>query len=192
MKLKTTGLTGTQWLARLDKGGYKVSSFAKEIILSKEFDKLNLKKGVSQEIAIVKHSDVGVNPTTQEIREYAKAKGYDMPTPEFALLVREQLSDEDIEKLGVWYVLTLHDPIKDSDGGPCVLYAGRDDGGRWVYAGWDNPGRRWNTVGASAFPVSASGTQKSDTKLSLNPESLTLELAIKMVKEAGYQVAKII
>ena len=44
----------------------------------------------------------------------------------------------------------------NSDGDPNVLYANRNDDGRWVNANWDNPGNQWNTNGAFAFLVPAS------------------------------------
>lgn len=174
--IKGTGLTGKQWITRLENGGYHISSWAEEIILSPEFDKQRLKKGEEQTITFIKHSDVGNSPTTKEIQEYAKTKGCQMPSPELALLIREQVSDEEMKAMSIWYIVSLHDPIKDSVGSPFVLSADRRGDGRWVSAFWDSPDRRWSTDGASAFPVSASSTQKLDTEHS---DTLSLEAAIQ-------------
>jgi hypothetical protein len=63
---------------------------------------------------LVKISDIGSKSyyTTKEIREYASGKGYTPPSAEVACLLREKMSDRDIEALGVWYVVALHEPIK--------------------------------------------------------------------------------
>lgn len=190
LTVKTTGLTGKQWFARMEKGKYNVSSYAKDILLSKEFDAARLKKGIEQEIAFVSAKDLGKEyATTQEIKDYAKSKGYGMPTPELALLIRESIPDEDIKALGGWYIAVLHEPIKDAGGDPGVLGAGRDGDGRRLYAFWGNPGDQWGAGGSFAFPVSASGPQKFDTQASAL-EPLNLENAIKIVREAGYKIFK--
>lgn len=162
LTVKTTGLTGKQWLARMERGGYRVSVYAKDILLSKEFDAARLKKDIKQEIAFVSVKDLGKEyATAQEIKDYAKSKGYDMPTPELALLIRESMLNEEIKALDVWYIAVLHDSIKDFDGKPGVLRAHRNDGVQWLNTGWDSPGSRWNDAGLFAFPVSASGSQIS-------------------------------
>ena len=185
LKVKTTGLTGKKWLTRMEQGKYKVSSCAKDILLSKEFDSMRLKKGVEQEVAFVSVKDLGKEyATTQEIKDYAKSKGYGMPTPELALLLRESISDEEIKALGVWYVAVLHEPIKDSGGNTGVLRSYRDADGRWLDAYWGRPDDRWSTGGASAFPVSASSTQKFETK-PLN------SVALNLVSEIEEQLAKL-
>lgn len=190
LQLTATGLTGPNWIERLEKNGYNISSYARNVLNNTAYKKHILKKDTKLNVAFVSVKDMGKNyATTQEIQEFAKSKGYEIPTAEVALLVREAISDEEMKKMGFWYIVTLHDPIKDSDGDPFVLSAYRDDGGRWVGAGWDEPGREWFDDGAFAFLVPASNAQPlyTDTE-TLN--SLTLERAIELVKEAGYKVFK--
>lgn len=179
LKLTATGLTGKKWIKRLEKGGYEVSEYAKSILLSPEFDEAVHSKGIEYTVGIVPQTELGLGKyvSTAEIKSYAKSKGWLMPTLEIALLVREALSDEDIEALGVWYVAALHEPIKDSGGGPSVLGARRDDGGRWLYAFWGNPVGQWRTDGAFAFlvPASTSGSEAQ-------PSSETLDLAARVAK----------
>lgn len=182
IKLTALGLSGPEWIARLEKKKYRVSDWAKQLLNSPEYEKHRLKKGETIEVALVKHTDVGINPTTKQIQDYAKKQGYGMSTAEVALLIREALSDKQMEDMGIYYISNLHDPIKDSGGIPYVLCPYRDDGGRWVFARWGCPDRRWDGSGASAFPVPAS---KAST---LDP--LNLELAIKMVRKAGYKIYK--
>lgn len=180
IKLTTLGLSGPKWIARLEKKKYRVSDWAKQLLNSPEYEKHRLKKGETIEVALVKHTDVGINPTTKQIQDYAKKQGYGMSTAEVALLIREALSDKQMEDMGIYYISNLHDPIKDSGGRPDVLYPNRYGGGRWVGADWDFPDYGWVGGGASAFPASKASTL----------EPLNLELAIKMVKEAGYKIYK--
>jgi len=179
MKLTTLGLSGPQWIKRLEKKGYKISDYAKYIILSVDFKKARLKKGIEVNVNFVTVRDLGKErATTQEIKDYARTQGYEIPTPEIALLLREAVSDEDIEALGGWYVAALHEPIKDSDGDPNVLFADRDGEGRWVNAGWDRPDGDWDAGGAFAFvvPASTSGISPSPS------EPLSLELRIEKIE----------
>lgn len=44
---------------------------------------------------------------------------------------------------------------RNSDGDPNVLYANRNDDGRWLNANWDHPDNNWNDDGAFAFFASA-------------------------------------
>lgn len=179
--LIATGLTGKEWLERLEKGGYKVSEYAQDIILSKEFNASRAKKGAELNIAIVPHREIFDSyETTQKIRDWGAEKGYVAPTPEVALLVREAFSNEEIEALGFWYIVTLHDPITDRDGGPRVLRARRHGGGRWLGACWDRPDGRWDAGGASVLSVPAS-IQSSETANSSDP--LNLELRVEKLEK---------
>lgn len=182
-QITALGLTGTAWIKRLEKNGYKLSTYAEQLLNSPEWEKHRMKKGEKVSVSLVLHKDVGTYPTTQKIQDYAGTKGYQKPKGELVLLIREVISDEEIEKLGLGYIAALHDPIKDSDGFPHVLCARRGRGGRWVDAYWDSPRRRWSAGGASAFLVPAS-TSTSDTQ----PPSDTLSLELRIEKlEAFYK-----
>lgn len=171
--IKGTELSGKKWLTRLEKGDYKISFYAKELILSKEFTPLPKKE---YRIELILGKDV-IGKTSDEIRALALSKGYEMPTAEVALLVREAISDDEMKELGICYIASLHAPIKDSGGGPGVLYSSRSGGGRWVDACWGNPGGQWSDGGAFAFPVLAS-TPNLESSTS---ESLPLTLTINNI-----------
>ncbi len=86
-------------------------------------------------------------------------------------------------------------PITGSGGDPGVFDVERgDDGKRWLDGRWTSPDGRWGLDGRVVFRLRKPlGTQFSETlpsTQSLSP--LSLEKAIKVVKEAGYQVSKII
>lgn len=178
--LTTNGLTGKQWIKRFKDNGYNISHWAKEIILSPEFEKSRLPKGTEIHIELVKGADVSEPRTTDAIKNLARGKGWQVPTPEVALLIREAVSDEEMEQLGIWYIATLHDPIEDSDGSPGVLSAFRLDGGRWVYASWASPGRQWDTIGAFAFSVPASA---SDSETTHSSDPLNLAARVQRLEE---------
>lgn len=185
MKLTTLGLSGKDWITRLEKGKYNIGSYAKELILSREFKAARPKKGKELNIEFVKVADLGKSyATTAELKKYAQEKGWAVPTPEVALLIREAMSNKDIEELGVWYVAALHEPIVDLNGYPLVLYAIRDVDGRWVSADWDRPRHEWSTDGAFAFvvPVSASSSDTEDEHLESQPFALPPTLTINGVE----------
>lgn len=96
------------------------------------------------------------NRTTVALRDRGmKHYGYGKPIGGLIPRVREVLSDKQMEDLGVWYAVALHDPIADSGGNPGVLVADRDDDGRRVSAYWGKPSLQWRDLGACVFPVSA-------------------------------------
>lgn len=179
LTLTALGLSGKDWITRLGKADYRISSYAKDLILTDDFEKARTKKGKKFSIVFVKVADLGkTSVTTQELKDYAKRKGYELPTPEIALLLRETLTDEAIEEMGIWYVAALHDPIKDSDGDPRVLRVRRGGGGRWVNAGWGGPGGLWDGLGAFAFLLPASAETLSPPHSDSLPLELPLELTI--------------
>ncbi|MBU3934487.1 hypothetical protein KKC00_00760, partial [Patescibacteria group bacterium] len=76
------------------------------------------------------------------------------PNAEVACLIREMFSDEELETMGLWWIVVFHEPIRDSDGDPCLLSAYRGGGGRWLYADDDRPDGHWNSDNGFAFLVS--------------------------------------
>lgn len=178
LTLTATGLTGKQWLARLKKGKYKVSSYAENLLLSDEFNKNISKKGTAFNVVVIPQIELGLGKyvTTAQVKEYAENKGWSIPTPEIALLLREALSNEDMEALGLWWVVALHEPIADRDGDPRVLGADRRGGGPWVRAYWGNPGEHWFADDGFGFLVPAS-SENSEPKSSQTLGSLSVRVA---------------
>lgn len=148
----------------------QVSSWAESLITQ-----VPVGKKRTVEVALLTFFDLGVTgyPTTQQIKDAAAAKGYGVPDVEIALALA--LKEQEI---GDWWI-TLHDPIKDSGGGPSVLSAYRRDEGRWVDAYWVDPGNDWSVEGAFAFVVPAS-TSSSEPKDSAS-ETLPLVLPDELV-----------
>lgn len=155
-------LTGVEEIERLESIGYRVSDYAKQCFMSTKSDSYNKKHrlvaGQSYKIALMPGREIEKDSdrTTTNLRKLGMEKyGYGEPLGGHLPRIRETVSDKQMEEMEFQYISTLHEPIKDSDGGPIVLSADRDDGGRWVSACWDDPGARWRDGGAFAFPVPA-------------------------------------
>ncbi|MFA6973439.1 MAG: hypothetical protein WC238_01700 [Parcubacteria group bacterium] len=158
----TDGTTGTQWIERLEKRGFRVSDWAKSVLNSPDFKPTN---GIISDIAVLKgmlwnDSD----RITKNIRAEAGKRKFGKPNAEVACLIREKFSDEEIEVMGLWWIVAMHEPIKDSDGDPNLLLAGRGGGGRWLGTAYDRPDDEWFRDYGFAFVVSQVSTQDSATE----------------------------
>lgn len=152
LSVTSDGTTGPEWIARLGKKGFCVSDYAKSILCSADFKPTS---GVTTEIAVLK----GMlfednNRITKKIRAEAENRKLTKPNAEVACLIRENFSDEDIEAMGLYWIIAMHEPIKDSDGDPLLLNANRNDDGRWLNADDDNPDIQWLRGDGFAFVVS--------------------------------------
>jgi hypothetical protein len=151
------GTTGPDWIVRLEKKGYRLSDYAKSLLRSKDFQPTN---GVTTEIAVLKgmlFSDS--DRITKKIRADADKRNLAKPNAEVACLIREKLSDEELEAMGLYWIVVMHEPIKDSDGDPNLLNSNRDDDGQWLYAYYDEPDGRFNRENGFAFAVSQVSSQ---------------------------------
>ena len=90
--------------------------------------------------------------TRQTLYNWIK-KGWVKPHWEVSCLIRDMFTDEQLKEMGLWYIVTMHEPIKDSDGDPRLLHAYRLDGGGWLGAHYDRPDGEWNGSGGFAFVV---------------------------------------
>lgn len=162
---------------------FNVSSLAKEKEL---VEKIDFTDGIEYEMSIIKATEISANRTTKSVRALAKERGLETPPAEVGVLLRVALSDKKIEEMGLWYIVAMHEPITDSDGDPCLLRSSRYIDGRWLDADYDRPDVRWDDGGGFAFVVPQVGAKESGPKPSSG--ALPLDLAIEMVKKAGYKV----
>ncbi len=151
------GATGAEWIVRLEKKGYRLSDYAKSVLLSKDFKPTS---GITTEVAVLK----GMlfednNRITKKIRSEAANRKLETPNAEIACLIREKFTDEEIEAMGLIWIVAMHEPIKDSGGDPNLLSADRFGGGRWLFAYYGEPDSRWDREGGFAFAVSQVSTQ---------------------------------
>lgn len=150
------GTTGKEWIPRLESKGFRVSNYAKSLLLSPDFKPTF---GVIYEIAILKGSLFEDRERiTSKIRAEAKRRNMATPNAEITCLIRDKFTDKEIEAMGFWWVIVMHEPIKDSDGDPGFLGAHRNDDGRCLDAYYGHPGHRWNRGFGFAFVASQVGS----------------------------------
>lgn len=157
LSVTSDGTTGPQWIERLEGKGFRLSDYAKNVLRSPDFKPTH---GVITEIAILK----GMlfednNRITKKIRAEADKRKLTKPNAEVACLIRENFSDEEIEAMGLWWIVVMHEPINVSGGDPSLLSADRLVGGRWLLAYYGKPDGRWSREDGFAFVVSQVGPQ---------------------------------
>ncbi|MDP3794037.1 MAG: hypothetical protein Q8R07_04800, partial [Candidatus Uhrbacteria bacterium] len=96
---------------------------------------------------------------TKKIRAEADKRKLSKPNAELACLIREKFTDKEIEAMGLWYIVAMHEPINDSGGDPHLLSADRVDDGRWLGACYGRPDDRWDRGDGFAFAVSQVSSQ---------------------------------
>jgi hypothetical protein len=151
------GTTGEDWIKRLEGNGFRVGDYAKQVLRSPKFKPTN---GVTTEVAVLKGMLFKDNDRiTKKIRAEADKRKLSKPNAELACLTREKFTDKEIEAMGLWYIVAMHEPINDSGGDPILLYAHRGGVGRWLNAcdGW--PGDGWHRDSGFAFAVSQVSSQ---------------------------------
>jgi len=152
------GTTGKDWITRLESKGFRVGDYAKQVLRSPNlpgrqagFKPTN---GVTTEVAVLKGMLFEDNDRiTKKIHAEADKRKLSKPNAELACLIREKFTDKEIEAMGLWYIIAMHEPINDSDGGPGLLSADRDDGGRWLGTYYDRPDGGWYRSHGFAFVV---------------------------------------
>ena len=153
LQVTSDGTTGAGWIDWFEKNNLRVSDYAKSVLVSKDFKPS--KACTVYEIAILKGMLFeDKNRFTKDIRAEAMRRNLSKPNAEVACLIRKHFSDADIEAMGLWWIVAMHEPIKGSGGYPSLLGAGRGGGGRWLRAGCGDPDRGWHRGDGFAFVVS--------------------------------------
>lgn len=146
------GTTGEEWIKRLENKGVKVRDYVKNLLLSKDF---NPTSDFNYEIAILKGELFGENERmTKNIREEAEKRRLSVPNAEVACLIREKFSDEEIEDMGLFWIIVMHEPIEDSSGYPVRLGISRSVGASWLGAFGESSDDGWSHDNGLAFVVS--------------------------------------
>lgn len=151
------GTTGEDWIKRLESNGFRVGDYAKQVLRSPDFKPTS---GVATEVAVLKgmlfEDDDRI---TKKIRAEADKRKLSKPNAELACLIREKFTDKEIEVMGLWCIVAMHEHINDSDGDPHLLYASRDVDGCWLGAYDGRPDYGWFRGGGFAFAMSQVGSQ---------------------------------
>ncbi len=152
LSVTSDGTTGPEWISRLESKGFRIGIYPKNVLCSKDFKPTS---GITTEIAILKGMLFeNSNRVTKKIRVEAESRKLTKPNAEVACLIRENFSDEEIEAMGLWWIVAMHEPINDSGGDPRLLCLDRVDGGSWLGAHCGSPDRRWGRSDGFAFVVS--------------------------------------
>lgn len=143
------GTTGENWITRLESKGFRVGDYAKQVLRSPDFKPTN---GVTTEVAVLK----GMlfednNRITKRIRAEADKRKLSKPNPEVACLIRDMFSDDEIKAVGLYWVVVMHEPIKDSDGDPRLLGSAWIGDDSWLDAYY--AGNGWDRENGFAFVV---------------------------------------
>ncbi|MCX6785112.1 MAG: hypothetical protein NTV81_04265 [Candidatus Komeilibacteria bacterium] len=146
------GKTGPEWITYLEGKGFQLSKYAKSLLNSPDFKPTN---GVIIEVGVLKGMLFNDSDrTTKNIRSDAEARKFIKPNAELACLIRDKFTDEDIEAMGLTWIITMHEPIVDSDGDLGLLGVDRRGGGRGLFASYDRPGYQWYRSSGFAFVLS--------------------------------------
>lgn len=152
------GTEGEDWINRLEGKGFRVEDYAKQVLRTPYFKPTN---GVTTEVVVLKGTLFEDNyRITKEIRAHAEAfrtpdkRKLSKPNAELACLIRLKFTDKEIEAMGLWYIVAMHEPINDSDGGPSLLCARRSGRGPRLDAYVGRLGSRWGRGHGFAFAVS--------------------------------------
>ncbi len=148
----SNGKSGEEWITYFERDTeYRVSDYAKDILRRATEAPTN---GVSYHIVVRPGSKIaGSDRVTKKIRAAADGKGWKKPHWEVGPLIRDMFTDKELEEMGLWYIVAMHEPIKDSDGDPDLLCSYRDDDGRWLSAHVGGPDGQWDARGGFAFVV---------------------------------------
>jgi hypothetical protein len=132
LTVTSDGTTGEEWISRIERKGLRMGRCAKSILCSTAFIPTS---GTVYRIAVLKGSlFFDRERRTSNIRTKASKRGFIKPHPEVACLIRDALSDNDINAMGLWHIVAMHDPIRDYNGNPYLLDAYRVGIGCWLDA----------------------------------------------------------
>ena len=147
------GATGPDWIPRTEKKGNRLDQHAEDLLRSPDFEPTLSNNPIK--IAIIKGEFFEDSMrVTKNIRTEASNRGWTNPNADIACLIREKFTDEEIEKMGLWWITTMHEPIKNFSYGPGLLGVGRGNNGRWLTAYPDYLNCRWGPDSGFAFAAS--------------------------------------
>jgi hypothetical protein len=144
------GTTGPGWIKRLKSKGFLVGYYAQGLLKSKDFKPTT---GVVYKLAILPGTFFSSSERiTRNIRPEGQKRKWQEFNPEAICILRENFSDEELEKMGFQYIVGIHEPVQ-IHGGRYFLCAGRVGDGRWLDTRWADPEHQWGDGGAFAWPL---------------------------------------
>jgi hypothetical protein len=151
----SSGTTGPDWVDRLKRKGFEVTDHAKNMLCSKDFCPTS---GVEAKIAVLKGMlFADGHRITSEIRAEAAKRKLVKPNVEVACLIRELLMHGELESMGLWGIVTMHEPIEDASGDMDLLRAVQMGARRLLGSCGGGNEEGWRLDNGFAFEVSKIG-----------------------------------
>lgn len=117
----SNGMTPEQWEQHFECRGQPISNSTRDIL---PYINDAPTKGVIYNIVIRSGRTIDdYSRITKRIRKAAEKCGWQKPHWEVAFLILDTLTEEQLKKMGLLYIVTMHEPIKSPDGNPCLLLA---------------------------------------------------------------------
>ncbi|MFA5348784.1 MAG: hypothetical protein WC309_00220 [Candidatus Paceibacterota bacterium] len=140
----TNGRSGEEWIRVLRSQGKRLSGEAERVLRSPDFIPTT---GQNIEVAVLRGELFADRERfTRNVRAEAVRRCLGEINMEVACLIREKFTDKQIEEMGLWWIIVMHQ-------GPVLLGGCRRAGGSWLRADYDGPGFGWYRVGGFAFSV---------------------------------------
>jgi hypothetical protein len=152
-KVTSDGTTGEEWIERLERQSFKLTDWAKRILLSKDFDAT---KYIEYEIVILRNSLFAKGfRNNRKIRNEALKRKLSTPNVEIGCLTRQMFSDEELRVMGIDQIVVMHKPIIFSDNGSvsALTHICVDDGG-FLEANYGGPNDSYDHLDGFVFEVS--------------------------------------
>lgn len=125
--LISNGTTGPQFISKMEKANLTIGSYAAGILQSDDFAK-SVTTGIKYLPGVIKGSEfTDSERTTENIRKYATERGGITPPVQLSPMLRLVYSDEEIKKMGLLWLVGMHEPIKGSGGDLRLLGLDADD-----------------------------------------------------------------
>jgi len=158
----SNGLSGEEWIARLHAGKWDISDCEIQMLCDKNFIATT---GVTHKLVLIKGEEFEDDDRiTSKVRAEAQRRGYLAPPAEVAPLLRELITDKDIERTGLFSLTVMHEPLVGARGLPHLLSVSRYDTGRLLMSYYGRPELEWARVHGFVFLAPSAKDQ--------NPENL--------------------
>ncbi len=133
------GKTAKQLEALLTEQGIQTSSYAQDMLKSKDFEPLKIPETITT--VRLKVEDLGFtnSPTTDELYKRALSYGLELCPAEVGPHLRLKDTKQPLRE---WYYIGMKQ-ITDRDGDPGVFELERDGDGLWLRSRWARSDRRW-------------------------------------------------
>ncbi len=150
------GTTGEEWIARLEaKRGRELDDDAKAVLNHKDFQPSS---GVTTEIAVFPGTFFSnFERTTKGISFKTRHESMFTPNHEVACLIYEKFTIRDIEAMGLWDIVVMHEPVKIMSYHMLLKVNGEREKDNTVLSTHiDTPHSIWGTGHGFAFVISQS------------------------------------